>query len=222
MRLTLRRTSHGLGCSICLHGMRQRVATKQRATLELDPRTAASLARGRESVAVLVSDLHSLVDREWSILTAREIDPVADVQDAARVGRDWLRRELTGCLVGRLVVGRSAVLDAQALLYALVLDDGRSWGEAALDWQSAEAGAILGTDDPDAPGRHYALRCGELSKTTDVSAVVLVLLLSEALSLSRSYVYAVDHDQLTIFGEAPAGLTGVVGVVERCVALARR
>ena len=57
-----------------------------------------------------------------------------------------------------------------------------------------------------------------MSKTTDVAALVLVLLLTEAPPRSRSHVYAVDAEQARIFVDTLAGLVsrtpGLGGALE--------
>lgn len=115
----------------------------------------------------------------------------------------------------------AADLDPFALLCGLVLDDGQRWGEAATEWQRADALAVLddaaGTD-ADAPRRFNLLRGRGMSKTTDVAGVALALLLTRAPARSRSYCYAVDHDQAGIFADTLAGLVsrtpGLSGAVE--------
>lgn len=99
----------------------------------------------------------------------------------------------------------TTTLDPLALMAGLVLEDGRTWGEAAHDWQREDARAVLGLDDP---RRHYLLRGRGMSKTTDTAAVVLALLLAEAPERARCHVYAVDADQAALFMDALAGLVG--------------
>jgi hypothetical protein len=108
-------------------------------------------------------------------------------------------------------------LDPLALASALVLEDRRTWGEASVDWQRSDADAVLDRA-PSAPRRHYLLRGRGMSKTTDVAALVLVLLLTEAPPRSRSHVYAVDGEQARIFVDTLAGLVartpGLGGALE--------
>ena len=55
--------------------------------------------------------------------------------------------------------------DALNVLHALVLDDGRRWGEAAEGWQRDDAAAVL---DPVAgPHQHWQGRPKGGSKSTD-------------------------------------------------------
>lgn len=106
-------------------------------------------------------------------------------------------------------------IQALDLLGALVLEDGRTWGQAAHDWQKADARAVL---DTEAPRRHYLLRGRGMSKTTDTAAMALALLLAEAPARSRSHVYATDADQAAIFMDALAGIVartpGLAGAVD--------
>jgi hypothetical protein len=92
--------------------------------------------------------------------------------------------------------------EALALLAALVLDDGRRWGEAATDWQLADAMAVC---DPFGPRRHFQVRPRGASKTTDAAAAALALLVTEAPPRSRSHAYAVDAEQAAILLDALAG-----------------
>jgi len=69
--------------------------------------------------------------------------------------------------------------DALALLGGLVLDDGRTWAEAAQPFQLADADAALAPPER-GPRRHYWLRPRGASKTTDAAALALALLLTEA------------------------------------------
>lgn len=105
--------------------------------------------------------------------------------------------------------------DAFPLLCGLVLDTGDPWGEVALDWQRDDLTPVL---DPTGPTRHYLLRGRGMSKTSDVAALALALLLTDAPARSRSYVYAVDADQAALFMDALAGFVvrtpGLAGAVE--------
>lgn len=47
-----------------------------------------------------------------------------------------------------------------------------------------------------------------MSKTTDIAALTLALLLTEAPPRARVHVYAVDHDQAALFADAVAGIVG--------------
>jgi hypothetical protein len=98
-------------------------------------------------------------------------------------------------------------LDALALMAAFILEDGRTWGEAAQPWQREDVAAVLQTSDG-SPRRHYWLRGRGMSKTTDGAAVTLSLLLVEAPPRARIHVYAADAEQAGRFMDALAGIVG--------------
>lgn len=106
-------------------------------------------------------------------------------------------------------------LDPLALMAGLVLEDGRTWGEVAHDWQREDVAHVARDDGP---RRHYLLRGRGMSKTTDVAALVLALLLAEAPARARLLVFAVDSDQAGIFADTLAGLVhrtpGLAGAVD--------
>lgn len=59
----------------------------------------------------------------------------------------------TSSLSASAAPNSSTGLDPLSLLSALVLDSGQLWGEAAADWQRADACALLTLDlSTDAPG----------------------------------------------------------------------
>lgn len=112
-------------------------------------------------------------------------------------------------------------LDPYALMAGFRLEDGRSWGEAAHPFQQADAEAILrpGAAEPaQHPRRHFVLRGRGMSKTSDVAAMCLALMLTEAPPRARGHVYAVDAEQATLFADALAGIVGrtpgLAGAVE--------
>ena len=92
--------------------------------------------------------------------------------------------------------------DALAVLYGLVLEDGRHWGEVAIDWQKADAAAVL---DLDGPRLHFQTRPRGGSKTTDEAGVLLAVLLEQAPPATRSYAVAVDADQAALLHDAMVG-----------------
>lgn len=106
------------------------------------------------------------------------------------------------------------------LLAALPLENGDLWGERAYPWQFADARAIF---DPEGPRRHYLLRGRGMSKTTDVAAIVLVLMLTEAPANSSSHVYAADEEQAALTMDAlrafidRAGLSAQLRIAARSV-----
>jgi len=102
---------------------------------------------------------------------------------------------------------------------AFVLDTGDPWGAVAAGFQRADVAAIL---DPDGPLRHWLLRGRGMSKTTDIAALALALLITEAPRKSHSYVFAVDSDQAQLTMDAidaivsnTSGLAGAVIVGSR-------
>lgn len=99
--------------------------------------------------------------------------------------------------------------EAMELLAALPLEDGSAWGERAERFQLDDARAVLTIEGP---RRHYFLRGRGMSKTTDVAAIVLVLLLTEAPSGSTSHVYAADEEQAELTLTAMRGLISRAGL----------
>jgi Phage Terminase len=68
-------------------------------------------------------------------------------------------------------------------------EDGQTWGEITADWQHHDARAVI-------DGRRcFEVRPRGASKTTDAAALTLALLVTQAPTRSRSYLYAVDEDQ---------------------------
>jgi phage terminase large subunit-like protein len=100
----------------------------------------------------------------------------------------------------------SAALD---LLGGLVLEDGRRWAQVATDVQRGDAEAIL--DESSLRPYSWLGRSRGFSKTTDVAAVGLVLLLRQAPPGSRSYAFAADRDQAALLVDALAGLVRRTG-----------
>lgn len=97
----------------------------------------------------------------------------------------------------------SAPLDPLALLAGLILDDeGTSWGDVAEPFQRADAEAILTGTAPDDPRLHFLTRPRGGSKTTDLAAVLLVVLLTQAPRRSTSHAYARDQDQAGLLLDA--------------------
>ncbi|MDB5963492.1 MAG: Phage terminase large subunit-like protein [Massilia sp.] len=102
------------------------------------------------------------------------------------------------------------------LLSALVLDSGALWGETATDWQRADAAALL-DHGPDAPRLHFLTRPRGGSKTTDLAAVALAALVTQAPTRSTSHAFARDRDQAALLLDALGGLvarTGLGGLVD--------
>lgn len=80
--------------------------------------------------------------------------------------------------------------EAYETLCGLALDEfGTTWGETVTDWQHEDALAVIN-------GRRcFEVRPRGASKTTDAAALALSLMVTEAPTRSRSYLYAVDEDQ---------------------------
>jgi len=93
--------------------------------------------------------------------------------------------------------------DPLALLAGLVLDDeGTRWGDVAEPWQQDDAASILTGTAPSDPRLHFLTRPRGGSKTTDLAAVTLVVLLTQAPRRSTSHAYARDEDQATLLLDA--------------------
>lgn len=93
----------------------------------------------------------------------------------------------------------TSALDLMAML---VLEDGRSWGDAAADFQWADAEAIFAADGP---RWHFVTRPRGGSKTTDLAGVALCWLATEAPSGARGFVFAGDLDQAALLSDAASG-----------------
>jgi len=88
------------------------------------------------------------------------------------------------------------------LIAGLVLEDGSRWGEVAAVWQGDDVEAIL---DRTGPRRHFLTRPRGGSKTSDLGAVIIAVLIDQAPVASRSYGFAVDRDQAGLLADAIAG-----------------
>lgn len=102
----------------------------------------------------------------------------------------------------------SPALDPYDLMAGFVLEDGRTWGELAHPFQRDDAQAVLTDPATGAPRRHFILRGRGMSKTTDVAAICLALVLTEAPTRARGHIYAVDAEQAGLFADALAGIVG--------------
>lgn len=89
------------------------------------------------------------------------------------------------------------------LLAALVLEDGRRWGDAAADFQWEDAEAVL--DQDTATPYSYMTRSRGGSKTGDLGAVKIAAMLTQAPPGSRLYAVAADLDQGRLLVEAMDG-----------------
>jgi phage terminase large subunit-like protein len=88
------------------------------------------------------------------------------------------------------------------LLGALVLEDGRPWGEAATAEQWEDARAVL---DPAGAPYSYLTRSRGYSKTTDLAGIVLAAMHEQIPPGSRAYGLASDRDQGRLLTDALAG-----------------
>lgn len=79
------------------------------------------------------------------------------------------------------------------LLGALVLEDGRRWGDAAVGFQRADAAAVL--DEGSKTPYHYLTRSRGGSKTSDLAGVAIAAMLTQLTPGSRCYALAADRDQ---------------------------
>lgn len=93
--------------------------------------------------------------------------------------------------------------DALDFLSALVLENGRRFGEQATPCQWADARAVL---DPESrTPLHYLTRSRGYSKTTDLAAFLLAAMLTQLPPTSRCYAYAVDESQAGLLLDSIAG-----------------
>jgi phage terminase large subunit-like protein len=93
--------------------------------------------------------------------------------------------------------------DPSDLLRGLVLDDeGTRWGAIAEPFQHEDAAAILDGTKPSDPRLHFLTRPRGGSKTTDLAAVLLVVLITQAPTRSTSHAYARDADQAGLLLDA--------------------
>jgi hypothetical protein len=104
-----------------------------------------------------------------------------------------------------------------ALLSQLVLENGRTWGEVAEDCQWEDALAIL--DPNSTTPYHFLTRARGRSKTTDLGAIVLDVMLTQARPGAKLYALAADRaqggflvDAIRGFVARTPGLAGVARV----------
>jgi phage terminase large subunit-like protein len=94
-------------------------------------------------------------------------------------------------------------LDPLALLAGLILDDeGTAWGDVAERFQREDAAAIITATRSADARMHFLTRPRGGSKTTDLAAVLLVVLLTQAPRRSTSHAYARDQDQAGLLLDA--------------------
>jgi phage terminase large subunit-like protein len=90
-----------------------------------------------------------------------------------------------------------------ALLDALRVENGRRWGDVATDVQRADALAVL--DAQSATPYHWLGRARGWSKTSDLAAVALEVLLAQAPPGARLYGFGADRDQAGLLVDALSG-----------------
>jgi phage terminase large subunit-like protein len=96
----------------------------------------------------------------------------------------------------------SGAARAWELLGSLVIEDGRHWGEAAEQFQRADAAAILADDGP---RLHFLRRPRGASKTTDLAGVAIAVLLTQLRARGRAFAFAADQEQAALLLDAVAG-----------------
>jgi phage terminase large subunit-like protein len=95
------------------------------------------------------------------------------------------------------------VSEALNLMNALVLEDGRRWGEVARDFQRADAEAVL--DEASETPNHLLTRPRGDSKTSDLGGLNLAAGLAQAPHRARMYALAADEKQGRLLLDALAG-----------------
>lgn len=95
------------------------------------------------------------------------------------------------------------VNDALSVLFALRLEDGRRWREAATDWQLEDAEAVLGDGEE---RLHWFGRPKGGSKSTDLAAFSIVWLVTEAPALAEGFAVASDEEQANRLLDRARGL----------------
>lgn len=93
--------------------------------------------------------------------------------------------------------------DALHVLHALVLDDGRRWGEAAAPFQRDDASALL--SPARGPRLNFCTRARGGSKTVDAAGIALGALVEQFAPGDQGYLVAADADQAALLVDAAAG-----------------
>lgn len=88
------------------------------------------------------------------------------------------------------------------LVYALINDDGRRWGDVAADFQVEDAAAVLSDEKPHL---HWISRARGGAKTGDAAALSLAWLATTAPPRARGYVIAANADQAGLLVDAAGG-----------------
>jgi phage terminase large subunit-like protein len=92
--------------------------------------------------------------------------------------------------------------DALALLQALVLEDGRRWGDAAAGFQLEDARSVL---DQSAAPYSFLTRARGAAKTSDLAGMVVAAMLTQAPAGARLYGLAADRDQARLLVDSVRG-----------------
>lgn len=93
--------------------------------------------------------------------------------------------------------------EALDVMHALVLEDGRRWGDAATDFQREDARAVL---DPDSPAPYNLLTRGRGgSKTADGAGMGVAAMLTQLDQRSRLYALAADLEQGRLLVDSISG-----------------
>lgn len=89
-------------------------------------------------------------------------------------------------------------------MWALRIEDGRPWGEAAADWpiQVEDAEAVFSEERPN---WHFLTRPRGGSKSTDMAAIALAWLTTDAPPMANGHIVAASTDQAAIVIDAAAG-----------------
>jgi phage terminase large subunit-like protein len=88
------------------------------------------------------------------------------------------------------------------LLAALVGEDGRRWGDAAVPEQWEDARAVL---DPSGQPYHFMTRARGFAKTSDLAGIGVAAMLAQLPAASRLYGLAADRDQGRLLVDSIAG-----------------
>ncbi len=97
------------------------------------------------------------------------------------------------------------------IMYALVLEDGKMWGEVAADFQVADVEAIF---SPERPNWHFLTRGRGGSKSSDIAGLCLSWLYADSRTRARGYVVASNVEQAGILIDAAAGFVARSPVLE--------
>ncbi len=108
-------------------------------------------------------------------------------------------------------------LDPFTIMSALILEDGRTWGDVATPLQLADARQAIEGPAP----FHYWTRSRGAAKTSDSAGVALALLLSSAPG-ARLYLAAADADQAGLAHDSISGYIARSGMLQKQLDLTNR